>query len=199
MTKGHGALARTGRTEYVIVYSLSETALAPKVLQQFVEERQFSVREQCYTLYIEFMLGLAIYPEHADSPQQLLDKAEQAMLQARKKSQPWNVYDAEQEQVVVRHHLLFGKLREALINQHLQMHYQPQIDLRTGRVLGAEALARWMDSESGLIAPSVFLPVAEESGLIRQLANWLGTNACATALPGAARARTCMCPSTVRP
>lgn len=173
LAKGNGTLARTGRDEFVIVYRLSETALAPRVLQQFVDERQFSVREQGYTLYIEFTLGLAIFPLHADSPQRLLDKAEQAMLQARKSGQPWNVYDAEQEQVFVRHHLLFGKLREALIKQHLRVHYQPQIDLRTGRVLGAEALTRWMDPDSGMIPPSVFIPVAEESGLIRQLTNWL--------------------------
>ncbi len=173
LAAGHGTLARTGRDEFVIVYRLSHTALAPKVLQQFIDERQFSVREQGYTLYIEFTLGLAIFPDHADTPQLLLDKAEQAMLQARKGGQQWTLYDAEQEQLFVRHHLLFGKLREALVKQHLQVHYQPQIDLLTGRVLGAEALTRWNDPDSGPIPPAVFIPVAEESGLIRQLTNWV--------------------------
>jgi diguanylate cyclase len=173
LSDGKGTLARTGRDEFVIVYRLSNAALAPKVLQQFIDERQFSVREQGYTLYIEFTLGLSLYPDHSDKAQQLLDKAEQAMLQARKSGQQWNIYDAEQEQIFVRHHLLFGKLREALVKQALQVHYQPQIDLRTGRVLGAEALTRWNDPVSGMIAPAVFIPVAEESGLIRQLTNWV--------------------------
>jgi diguanylate cyclase len=170
---GHGALARTGRDEFAMVYRLTHASLAPRVLQQLVAERQFSVRQQGYTLYIEFTLGIALYPDHASEPQQLLDKAEQAMLQARKSGQAWNIYSAEQEQVFVRHHLLFGRLREALIAQQLQVHYQAQIDLRTGRVLGAEALTRWNDPEHGMVPPSVFIPVAEESGLIRQLTNWL--------------------------
>jgi len=173
LAEGKGRLARTGRDEFVIVYRLSNAALAPKVLQQFIDERQFSVREQGYTLYIEFTLGLSLYPDHSDNAQLLLDKAEQAMLQARKSGQQWNMYDAEQEQSFVRHHLLFGKLREALIRQELQVHYQPQIDLRTGRVLGAEALARWSDAAGVMIPPTVFIPVAEESGLIRQLTNWV--------------------------
>jgi diguanylate cyclase (GGDEF)-like protein len=173
LADARGALARTGRDEFALVYPLDHAALAPKVLQQLIAERQFSVREQGYTLYIEFTLGIALYPDHASEAQQLLDKAEQALLQARKSGQPWNTYDAEQEQIFVRHHLLFGRLREALIGQQLQVHYQPQIDLRTGRVLGAEALTRWHDPQSGMVPPSVFIPVAEESGLIRQLTNWL--------------------------
>jgi diguanylate cyclase len=173
LADGKGALARTGRDEFVIVYRRSNTTLTPQVLQQFIAERQFSVREQGYTLYIEFTLGLSLYPDHADDAQQLLDKAEQAMLQARKSGQQWNIYDAAQEQLFVHHHLLFGKLREALVKQQLQVHYQAQIDLHTGRVLGAEALTRWNDPESGMVPPALFIPVAEESGLIRQLTNWV--------------------------
>lgn len=173
MAGGHGRLARVGRDEFVIVYRLKEPTLSQKILQQFIAERQFSVREQGYTLYIEFTLGLAIFPAHADTAQLLLDKAEQAMLQARKSGQHWSVYDAVQEQVFVRHHLLFGRLREALVKQHLQVHYQAKIDMQTGRVLGAEALARWNDPDNGMVPPSEFIPVAEESGLIRLLTNWL--------------------------
>jgi sensor c-di-GMP phosphodiesterase-like protein len=103
----------------------------------------------------------------------LLNKAEQAMLQARKNGQQWTIYDELQEQVFVRHHLLFGRLRDALLHQHLQVYYQPQIDLKTGRILGAEALARWHDPLSGMIPPIEFIPVAEESGLIRPLTTWL--------------------------
>ena len=173
LADGKGALARTGRDEFVIVHRLLDKSLVPRVVQKFVSERQFSVREQGYTLYIEFTLGLAVFPEHAQSPALLLDRAEQAMLQARNDGQPWTMYNAEQEQVFVRHHLLFGKLREALVKRLLQVHYQPQIDMRTGRLLGAEALARWIDPETGPISPAVFIPVAEESGLIRQLTNWV--------------------------
>ena len=173
LAKGKGTLARTGRDEFVIAYRLSQASVDAHTLQQFIAERQFAIEEQGYTLYIEFTLGLALYPAHSGDPQQLLDKAEQAMLQARKSGQQWNVYSAEQEQVFVRHHLLFGKLREALLKHYLQVHYQPQVELVSGRVLGAEALARWNDAASGAVPPSVFIPVAEESGLIRLLTTWL--------------------------
>jgi diguanylate cyclase (GGDEF)-like protein len=168
-----GALARTRRGEFVIVRRLVQPAVSPDELRQFVADHQLLVQEQGYTLFVEFTMGVAIFPSHADSAQLLLNKAEQAMLQAHKSGQQWSVYDAAQEQAFVRHHLLFGKLREALLKQHLQVHFQPQIDLRTGMVTGAEALARWHDPETGMVPPITFIPVAEESGLIRPLTNWV--------------------------
>jgi diguanylate cyclase (GGDEF)-like protein len=173
LAQDKGVLARTGREEFVIVYRLQQAALDPAALERFITERQFSIEENGYTLYIEFTLGLAVYPDHAQDAQQLLTKAEQAMLQARKDGQQWNVYDADQEQFFVRHHLLFGQLREALHKQRLQVHYQPQFDLATGRMLGAEALSRWNDPSVGIVPPAVFIPVAEQSGLIRTLTTWV--------------------------
>ena len=173
ISSGKGLLARTGRDEFVIVYRLAATRVNPEVLRQFIAERQISVPVQGYTLYIEFTLGLAQFPEHSQDAQQLIKQAEQAMLQARKSDQQWSVYSEEQEQVFVRHHLLFGKLRDAITSRHLQVHYQPQIDLSSGLVVGAEALARWHDPVTGMVPPVQFIPVAEESGLIRPLTTWL--------------------------
>lgn len=173
LAEGNGVLARTGRDEFVITYRLQHAALNPVALERFITERQFSIEENGYSLYVEFTLGLAVYPDHAQDADQLLTRAEQAMLQARKDGQQWNVYDADQEQVFVRHHLLFGQLRDALHKQRLQVHYQPQFDLATGRLLGAEALSRWNDPVAGMVPPAVFIPVAEQSGLIRTLTTWL--------------------------
>jgi diguanylate cyclase (GGDEF)-like protein len=173
LTQANGVLARTGRDEFVIAYRLPQAALDPAALERFITQRQFSIEENGYTLYVEFTLGLAVYPDHAQDAQDLLTKADQAMLQARKDGQQWNIYDADQEQVFVRHHLLFGQLREALHKQRLQVHYQAQIDMATGRILGAEALTRWNDPVAGMVPPAVFIPVAEQSGLIRTLTTWL--------------------------
>lgn len=173
ISSNHGALARTRRGEFVLVRRLEQPSVSPDELRKFVADHQLLVQEQGYTLFVEFTLGVAIYPSHADTSQLLLNKAEQAMLQAHKSGQQWSVYDAAQEQAFVRHHLLFGKLREALLRQHLQVHFQPQIDLRTGLVTGAEALARWHDPETGMVPPILFIPVAEESGLIRPLTTWV--------------------------
>ncbi len=173
ITQGHGVLARMRRDEFAIIYRLDTPSVKAETIGRFITERQFSVEDQGLSLYVELTLGLAIYPDHSDDPHLLLKKAEQAMLQARKNVQPWSVYDAVQEQVFLRHHLLFGKLRDAMLKQRLAMHYQPQICLKTGLVIGAEALVRWPDPEEGMIGPMVFIPVAEESGLIRPLTNWV--------------------------
>ena len=170
---GHGHLARTRRDEFVILYRAEPATFSPERLQQFIGERQFSVEQQGDSLFVEFTLGLAIYPSHTRDAKSLLNKAEQAMLQARKNGQQWMVYDEQQDQVFVRHHLLFGKLREALLQQQLHVFYQPKIDLKTGRVVGAEALARWNDPASGMIPPIEFIPVAEASGLIYPFTTWL--------------------------
>jgi sensor c-di-GMP phosphodiesterase-like protein len=95
------------------------------------------------------------------------------MLQAHENKQQWLIYDSKQEKAFVRHHLLFGKLRAALMQHHLHIHYQPQIDLMTGAIIGAEALMRWNDPVEGFIPPLEFIPVAEESGLIIPLTSWL--------------------------
>jgi sensor c-di-GMP phosphodiesterase-like protein len=103
----------------------------------------------------------------------LINKAQQAMLQAHENKQQWLTYDPKHEKAFVRHHLLFGKLQAALIQHHLKVYFQPQIDLLTGVVVGAEALMRWHDPVEGFISPEEFIPVAEESGLILPLTSWL--------------------------
>lgn len=168
-----GTLAHTYRDEFAITYPANRISFNSEGLQRFFTERQISVEVQNYVIYCEITLGLAIYPDHAIDPQLLLNKAQQAMLQAHKDGQQWLIYDPKQEKAFVRHHLLFGKLRGALMNNHLQVHYQPQIDLSTGLVAGTEALLRWYDPVEGFISPFEFIPVAEESGLIHPLTTWL--------------------------
>ena len=173
ITEGHGLLARGRRDEFTITWRLDQAAMDAEVLGRLLAQRQISVEEQGMSLYIELSVGLAIYPDHSSDVDLLLKKAEQALLQARQQAQRWSIYDEQQEQIFVRHHLLFGKLRDALLARQLTMHFQPQIDLRSGRVVGAEALLRWPDAQEGMIPPGVFIPVAEESGLIRPLTIWV--------------------------
>ena len=173
ITGADGALARTNRDEFVIVHRLACPTADPGVLGQLIADQQFSTREQGYSLYLEFTQGVAVFPDHSDNANALLNKAEQALLLARKSGQQWLVYDVKQEETFVSHHLLFGRLREALFNHHLQVYFQPQVSLKTRRVIGAEALARWFDPVNGPIPPYQFIPVAEESGLIRPLTRWL--------------------------
>lgn len=173
LVEGRGVLARTRRDEFVLVYRLSQPTLDAQTLQQFVEQRQLAIEVQGYRLRVEFALGVSVFPEHAQEVGMLLNQAEQAMLQARKNEIPWAVYDASQEKVFQRHHHLFGRMCEALDNGSFTLYLQPQVDLATGRLIGAEALTRWFDGEQGHVPPSEFIPLAEESGLIGPLTDWL--------------------------
>jgi len=173
LIKENDLLAHTRRDEFIICYHTNRATFSSDGLRQFIAERQNSFEVQGYFLYCEFTLGFAIYPDHASDPATLLNKAEQAMLQAKKNGSQWSIFDQQQEHAFVRHHLLSGKLREALMQQHFEVFYQPKIDLNNGNLVGAEALLRWRDPVEDLISPLEFIPVAEESGLIRPLTTWL--------------------------
>lgn len=172
-TETKGALAHTHRDEFVLTYPTNRANFNAEDLHHFFSERQISIDIQGYFIYCDVTLGLAHYPDHDIDAQSLLNKAQQAMLQAHENGQQWLTYDSKQEKAFVRHHLLFGKLRAALMHHHLHVSFQPQIDLVTGLVVGVEALMRWQDPVEGFIAPVEFIPVAEESGLIIPLTAWL--------------------------
>jgi diguanylate cyclase (GGDEF)-like protein len=170
---GHGVLSRGRRDEFTISYRIDKAQFDVQGLGRFIARQNLAVQEQGLSLYIELTLGLSLLPDHGTDAPTLLKKAEQALLQARKQAQRWFVYDEQQDKLFTRHHLLFGKLRDALHEDCLTMYYQPQIDLVTGQVVGAEALVRWPDPSEGMISPMAFIPVAEESGLIRPLTIWV--------------------------
>ncbi len=166
---GRGTLARMRRDEFATFFPVDLGADGSAPLGDYVATQPLSVDIQGYSLYVDFTQGLALFPRHSDRGEALLRMAEQAMLQADKTDQFWSLYDAQQEAVFVQHHLLFGKLRQALTLRQVQVHFQPQVRLQENRLHGAEALARWVLPDGSSVPPSVFIPVAEESGLIRLL------------------------------
>ncbi|MGQ0711792.1 MAG: putative bifunctional diguanylate cyclase/phosphodiesterase [Rhodoferax sp.] len=166
---GRGTLARMRRDEFAMFFPVGLGADGAAALGDYVSTQPLSVDIQGYSLYVDFTQGLALFPRHHERGEALLRMAEQAMLQADKTDQFWSLYDAQQEAVFVQHHLLFGKLRQALAQRQVQVHFQPQVRLQNGRLHGAEALARWVLPDGSSVPPAVFIPVAEESGLIRLL------------------------------
>jgi len=168
-----GLLARTRRDEFVVIYPTDGKSPQAMALRHQIEQRQFTIEAQGYALHVEFSVGVSLYPKHSNDAAALLKQAEQAMLQARKADLAWLSYDPAQEQAFERHHLLFSLMCEALTNHQFAIYLQPQIDLASGRLVGAEALTRWHHETEGFIPPSVFIPIAEESGLIDALTDWL--------------------------
>lgn len=168
-----GILARTGRDEFVCAHQTTQRNFDEDEMVRVVRDFQLSYQVAGYPIHIEHTLGIAVFPDHATDAVELMRKAEQAMFQAKTQQSDFSVYDEALDQRFVRRHLLFGQLRKALHDGALQLHYQAQVDMHSGTVVGAEAMARWCDSREGWIAPGEFIPVAENSGLIKPFTSWM--------------------------
>lgn len=166
-------LARTGFDEFALAFCLSKGEDEMHDLHDFLDSRPFIHHANGQPLHIEYTMGLCSYPDFASGADQLLRRAEQAMMRAREKHLPLLRYESGQEEAFIRHHLLYGKLMRALESSQLSLVYQPQMDISSGKLLGVEALARWRDPQEGWIAPTEFIHVAEQSGLIHPLTHWI--------------------------
>ncbi|WP_404976640.1 putative bifunctional diguanylate cyclase/phosphodiesterase [Acidovorax delafieldii] len=124
-------------------------------------------------------VGICMFPEHAGTTELLLQGAHAAVYGAKARGRgAWCFFHEAMTQAARERLELESRLRLALAQGHLQMYYQPQIDIATGRILGAEALVRWNDPQEGLISPARFIPVAETSGVIGPLGEWVVREVC---------------------
>lgn len=121
----------------------------------------------------EYVFGLASgMTDPAQQADTILRQAEQALLFALHHRSRYQVYDAVLSEHFVTYNRRYEKLRQAIFEERLDLHYQPQIDLQTGRLAGVEALARWRDPEEGLIPPDIFIPIVESTGLLPRFSLW---------------------------
>lgn len=134
-----------------------------------------------YTIDIETSIGIALYPDHGEDADTLMGRAEMAMQAAKSAHSRIAVYGSELEQYTLEHLQLAGELRQAIAQNELLLHYQPKIDMKEKRIIGVEALVRWQHPEKGCMAPDLFIPMAEQTGLIHPLTYWVLNEAIAQA------------------
>ena len=119
-------------------------------------------------------VGVSSWPAHGDEAEELLRKADVAMWAAKQSGRGMSVYRVDDDKYNLRRLRLVSDLRDAIADEiALELHYQPKLDLASGRVVGAEALVRWAHPEFGQVPPGEFVPMAEDSGLIGPLSHWV--------------------------
>jgi diguanylate cyclase (GGDEF)-like protein/PAS domain S-box-containing protein len=179
--RGGDTFARLGGDEFVIIqadpnHDPNFTTMGRRILETLGLPFQIGSRE----FFTTASIGVAIYPVDGDDPQTLLKSADTAMYVAKSRGRN-NIqfFSDDMNAAAVAKTNLESRLRQALSSGELQQHYQPQIDLATGKVSGVEALLRWYDLDGNLIPPAEIISVAEESGLIFPLGEWVLRTACA--------------------
>ena len=118
-------------------------------------------------------VGVALFPDHGNDPRTLIQRADVAMRQAKHEKSNFAVYDAGKDPYSLRRLTLFRDLHTAINNNELKLHFQPKLDLKSQRITGVEALARWEHPVDGSISPGEFIPLAEQTGLIKSLTEWV--------------------------
>jgi diguanylate cyclase (GGDEF)-like protein/PAS domain S-box-containing protein len=132
-----------------------------------------------HDLHVSASIGLSVYPDDGLNAETLIKNADTAMYQAKDNDRRgFQFFKQEMNHRAVERHSIERELRDALEREEFALHYQPKIDLRTGEIAGAEALLRWTHPIRGPISPSQFIPVAEDSGLIQSIGNWVLHEAC---------------------
>jgi diguanylate cyclase (GGDEF)-like protein/PAS domain S-box-containing protein len=173
-------VSRFGGDEFVIVESLGEGADPIHTASRFLLllDQPFSVNDHDFS--VTGSVGIAIFPQDGETPEDLLKNADAAMYKAKREGKNnIQLYSADLARAMSDFYHLEHLLKLAVEKDEFVLHYQPQVDLTSGSVVCVEALLRWNSRENGMIPPLQFIPVAEETGLIRAIGELVFRKACA--------------------
>jgi diguanylate cyclase (GGDEF)-like protein len=172
--------ARLGGDEFaVLVPDIDEPARAGRVAETILDAFRRANLANESGAHVSASIGIAVYPSDAQAAEQLITNADTALYRAKQDGRGVHRFFEPEMGVAVREkRLLENDLRTALVRGELRLVYQPQVDLATGNVSGFEALMRWENADRGSVSPGLFIPVAEESGLILALGSWALRSAC---------------------
>lgn len=181
LTETGDTLARLGSDEFAILLTnLEDANLAPRIAEQVLDALATPFTIDAHQLHISASVGLsAIHRGTLNHPRQLIQQADLAMREAKQQGRnTWQWYAGDSPLEVGEHVLLRREIQLAIEQEHFELHYQPIVAADSGAVRSVEALVRWRHPQRGLIAPGVFIPLAEQTGQIISIGRWVLQRAC---------------------
>jgi diguanylate cyclase (GGDEF)-like protein/PAS domain S-box-containing protein len=170
---GQGLIARIGGDEFTVVIDApDDQTIIPTLCRRLHDCLGVPIDIAGISIEVGLSIGVARFPQDAADAQTLLRHADVAMYVSKRRGTPFECYDAEHDDNTVRKLALGGELRAAITGGGLELHYQPQVNLRTGQVESVEALLRWPHPTLGQVSPAEFVAIAESTDLIRPLTEW---------------------------
>ncbi|WP_052408854.1 sensor domain-containing protein [Paraburkholderia acidipaludis] len=190
MIGSRGTVARYGGDEFMVVTEGIARNEVAALLDELLVVMTEPVRISAHELFIEASMGISVFPTDGADADTLIRNADAAMYLAKHNGRnQYQFYRPELSEAAASRLRVSTRLRRAFKNGELNVMYQPQFDMASGGIVGAEALLRWTDAELGEVSPAVFIPLAEDTGLIRAIGEWVLREACSegarwNAMPG---------------
>jgi len=168
-------IARFGGDEFTVILddidnSMNVVNIVKKLMQSM--NKPFNINK--HTIYITLSIGISIYPDDTDTADNLLKNADAAMYKAKHDGRnTYRFYTEDMTEKAFERMALESSLRQAIKNENFILYFQPQVDGKSNKIIGMEALIRWQDESRDIISPTKFIPIAEETGLIIPLGKWI--------------------------
>ena len=174
-------LARMGGDEFVVIQQpVSDFQPIEQLIERIQQGLQPPLRAGTHEFSISSSIGVALYPDHGATPQALVRHADTAMYRAKANGRNrYHFYHPQLDREEMERIELRSALYQALGTGEFELHYQPQVEVLSNRIVGVEALIRWHRPGKGMVSPASFIPLAEESGMINEIGRWVLESACA--------------------
>lgn len=179
MIDGSATLSRLSSDEFIIMLKGAPEQQAVKIAESVLAALSQKIEAGDHLIQITPSVGISRYPEDASTADELIQFANMAMYSIKEKSKNgYSLFSDKLKESARRRSRIAQELLSAMQKDEFSLKYQPKLDVNTGAIVGVEALIRWTHSELGVVSPDEFIPVAEDSGFIRPLGNWVLETAC---------------------